>query len=156
MADEGLAAETVCQVAIVVKDIEKTSKAWAEALGLPVPETHLTGPGEETHVRYRGKPTEARARLAFFDLGPITIELIEPVGEPSTWRDGLAGREAAFHHLAFRVRDAERALQRLERQGMEVVQTGDFPGGCYIYVDAMKRLGTMLELLASQPSAERH
>lgn len=48
MADEGLAAETVCQVALVVKDIEKASKAWAEALGLPVPEASLTGPAEET------------------------------------------------------------------------------------------------------------
>jgi len=151
MADEGLAAETVCQVALVVKDIEKASKAWAEALGLPVPEASLTGPAEETGARYHGRPTAARARLAFFNLGPITIELIEPVGGPSTWRDGLGEGDGAFHHLAFRVRDAERTVERLQAQGMEVVQTGDFPGGRYIYVDRRERLGVTLELLASRP-----
>jgi catechol 2,3-dioxygenase-like lactoylglutathione lyase family enzyme len=148
MADEGLAAETVCQVAIVVEDIEKASKAWAAALGLPVPEARLTGPAEETHVRYRGRPTEARARLAFFNLGPITLELIEPVGEPSTWRDGLGeGGAPALHHIAFRVGDAERTVERLRAQGMEVVQTGGFRGGRYVYVDARQHLGVMLELL---------
>ncbi len=151
MADEGLAAETVCQVALVVKDIEQVSKAWAEALGLSVPEAHLTGPAEETGARYHGRPTAARARLAFFNLGPITIELIEPVGGPSTWRDGLGEGGGAFHHLAFRVRDAERSVERLQAQGMKVVQTGDFPGGRYIYVDGRERLGVTLELLASRP-----
>jgi methylmalonyl-CoA/ethylmalonyl-CoA epimerase len=147
MADEGLAAETLCQVALVVKDIEKAAKAWAEALGVPVPEARLTGPAEETQIRYRGKPTEARARLAFFNLGPIILELIEPVGEPSVWRDGLGKCDAAFHHVAFFVRDAERTIDRLQAQGMEVVQTGGFRGGRYVYVDACQRLGAMLELL---------
>jgi len=150
MADEGLAAETLCQVAITVKDIEKASKAWAAALDLPVPEARLTGPAEETHARYHGRPTEAQARLAFFNLGPITLELIEPVGEPSTWRDGLASG-SAVHHLAWQVRDADAAAARLQAQGIPVAQTGDFRGGRYVYLDARERLGVTIELLGSRP-----
>ena len=40
---------------------------------------------------YRGKPSDAKAKLTFFQLENITIELIEPVGENSTWKEFLDG-----------------------------------------------------------------
>ena len=151
MADGKLADETLCQVALVVEDVEAASKAWAQALGVPTPEWHLTDPRGKAHTLYRGKPTEARAKLAFFRLGPVAIELIEPVGEPSTWHDGLAG-PAAVHHVGFHVEDAEAVLERLRGQGMEVVQTGDYTGGRYVYVGSKRRLGVTLELLEACPA----
>ena len=41
--DPGL--KKVVQVAIVVRDIEASSKRWAELLGLPLPEIRTTRPG---------------------------------------------------------------------------------------------------------------
>jgi catechol 2,3-dioxygenase-like lactoylglutathione lyase family enzyme len=151
MAGE-LASEAVCQVALVVKNIEAAAKAWAEVLGVPVPEARLTDPASQAHTRYRGRPTEARAKLAFFRLGPVSIELIEPVGEPSTWHDGLRG-PSAVHHIAFHVKDAAPVLERLAGLGLKAVQTGDYRGGRYTYVDAAARLGVTLELLEDRPAA---
>jgi catechol 2,3-dioxygenase-like lactoylglutathione lyase family enzyme len=151
MADRGLAQEQLTQIALTVPDIEKASRAWAEALGVPVPPWHLTDPVEQAHTEYRGQSTAARAKLAFFNLGQVSIELIEPVGGPSTWREGLERVGCGVHHVAFHVRSAEAALARLEGQGARVVQTGDNPGGRYIYLDAVERLGVTLELLADRP-----
>ena len=52
--DPGL--KKVVQVAIVVRDIEASSKLWAELLGMPVPEISTTRPGHEVKEIYRGKP----------------------------------------------------------------------------------------------------
>ena len=84
MANNLPGSNAVCQVAIVVRDIEKTSKAWGEVLGVAVPPWRLTDPSAESHTQYRRKSTEARAKLAFFDLGQVKLELIESVGAPST------------------------------------------------------------------------
>ena len=150
MAGE-LAGEALCQVALVVRDIEAAATAWAETLGVPVPEARLTDPVEQAHTSYRGEPTAARAKLAFFRLGPVSIELIEPVGRPSTWHDGLRG-PGAVHHLAFHVKDSRPVLQRLAALGLKVVQTGDYRGGRYTYVDSTARLGVALELLEDRPA----
>ncbi len=144
-----LAAQTLTQVALVVPDVEAASKAWAEALGVPVPEAHRTDSADRAHTAYRGTRTEARARLAFFRLGPVTIELIEPVGAPSTWDDGLAG--SRVHHVAFHCADADAVAARLAEQGMPVVQTGDYEGGRYVYVDSREKLGVVIELLQDRP-----
>jgi len=149
MSDAALSKGTMTQVAFVVKDIEKASKLWAEALGMPVPKWNITDTAAVAHTLYKGKPTEARAKLAFFNLGQVTIELIEPVGDPSTWADGL--KAGGVHHIAFNVADADASVAELAKQGMKVIQKGDFTGGCYIYIDAAAQLGTTLELLAKRP-----
>jgi methylmalonyl-CoA/ethylmalonyl-CoA epimerase len=151
MADEGLAHEAFTQVALVVPDIEAAARAWAEALGLPVPEWHPTDPDEGPGTRYRDRLTHAKAKLAFFQLGPVSIELIEPVGGPSTWKDAL-GAGPVFHHVAFHVRDVAATAARLAGQGMETSQTGYFPGGRYVYVDSQGKLGVTLELLQDLPA----
>ncbi|MGB9863853.1 MAG: VOC family protein, partial [Candidatus Saccharicenans sp.] len=75
-----LGTDEVVQVGIIVKDIEKASRAYADVLGLDVPRWFLTDTVDIAHTEFRGKPSEARAKLAFFRLKNITIELIEPVG----------------------------------------------------------------------------
>jgi catechol 2,3-dioxygenase-like lactoylglutathione lyase family enzyme len=163
MNAEGFGSRTVTQVAIVVKDIERASTAWAEALGVPVPAWKLTDPEEKARTKYRGRPTAARAKLAFVPLGPVVLELIEPVGGPSTWKEHLDRHGESVHHIAFQVPDLPAAVKRLNRTAGQTLQTGDFTGGCYAYVDAIARLGVTLELLARRegrkgrvPPARRH
>lgn len=140
----------LAQVAIVVRDIEKSTATYARLFNQPVPKILLTDPEEQAHTRYRGAPTPARAKLAFFQLGPVQLELIEPVGGPSTWRDQLDQHGESVHHLAFHVPDLASALTELNAQDMPTIQTGDFPGGSYAYVDSHAKLGVVLELLAKR------
>ena len=138
------------QVAFVVKDIEAWCNRIAALFGVNVPKANLTGARDKAHTVYRGAPTEARAKLAFFRLGQITLELIEPDSNPSTWREGLEKNGDGLHHIAFRVTDMDKALAYLKQKGCEVIQTGDFTGGSYAYVDTMRTLGCVIELLISK------
>lgn len=144
-----LGSDVVCQVAVVVKNIEQAAQAYAKVFNQPVPEPRLTGPEAETHIRYKGQPTDARAKLAFFKFGNLSVELIEPVGGPSTWQEHLDTRGEGVHHIAFRVPDMEESLAHLNAQGIPAVQRGDFKGGSYAYCDSTKDLKVVLELLAS-------
>ena len=147
MAENLLGSKTVTQVAIVCKDIEETARSWATLLGVETPEWRLTGPESESNIRYRGQPTEARAKLAFFDLGQVSLELIEPVGGPSTWKDFLDEHGEGIHHIAFHIQGMDEVLGRLEDEGIDLVQRGDYTGGRYAYVDGTGGLKAVLELL---------
>jgi len=147
MTDNLLGSRFVCQVGIIVADIEKTSRAWAEVLGIEAPVARLTDPLDQAHTRYCGEPTEARAKLAFMDLGQVQLELIEPVGGPSTWRDFLEAPGQGIHHIAFRIQGMDDVIARLEARGIPPVQRGDYTGGRYGYLDGVPELGAILELL---------
>jgi len=144
---EILNSRVVTQVGIVVRDIDRTTKAWAGLLGVEAPKWSLTDPVETGHTKYRGQSTTARAKLAFIDLGQVQLELIEPVGGPSTWKDFLDRNGEGVQHIAFLIRDMDGQMRILERQGMPAVQRGDYTGGRYGYIDSNSKLGVMLELL---------
>jgi len=139
----------ISQIGIVVKDIEKASAAWADLLGVEKPNIIETEDWEKTRMSFRGKPSKARAKLAFFNFENITLELIEPVGGPSTWQDFAEKTGGGIHHLGFNVEDLEGTLNQLEEKGIEVEQKGEYKGGCYIYVNSTCKLGGIIELLHS-------
>lgn len=147
MAAETLGSTTVVQVGIIVDDIEAKAQAWASLLGVPVPEVRITDPLETAQTRYCGQPTPARARLAFFNLGQVQLELIEPVGEPSTWKGQLDQHGNSIHHVAFHIKGMKEKARFLDGQGIPLVQQGEYTGGRYAYFDGVERLGAILELL---------
>jgi methylmalonyl-CoA/ethylmalonyl-CoA epimerase len=147
MPDPGLGTSIVTQVGIIVRDVEATARAWSEILGLPMPEIQVTDPVEVTQAEYRGEPTGARAKLAFFHLGQVDLELIEPVGGPSTWKDHLDQHGGGLHHIAFEVQGMKQRVAFLEARGLPLVQRGEYIGGRYAYIDGSAQLGSVLELL---------
>ena len=147
MTENMLGTNVVCQVAMVVRDIDAASAAWAAVLGVPKPPARLTAPLAETDARFRGQPTDARAKLAFFDMGQVNLELIEPVGRPSTWGEFLDTRGEGLHHIAFRVKGMDEIVARLEAAGLPAVQRGNYTGGRYAYIDSQDKLKAILELL---------
>jgi methylmalonyl-CoA/ethylmalonyl-CoA epimerase len=138
------------QVAVVVRDVDRAAKRYADLFGIAVPKATLTDALSQAHTRFRGQPTEGRAKLAFVRLENITIELIEPVGGPSTWQEFLETHGEGVHHIAFDVHGVEEHVARFERAGGAVLQRGDFAGGQYLYVDATPQLGVIVELLTRE------
>lgn len=143
-----LGTQVVTQVGLLVSDIEKTGAAFSKFLGCENPGWSWTDPREKAETEYLGKPSEARAKLAFFHVGPnVDIELIEPDHEPSTWRHDLDAHGEGFHHIAFVVKDMKEKNALLERSGMPLLQKGEYTGGRYAYHDATDALKLVLELL---------
>lgn len=147
MSDQVLGTTTVTQVGIIVGNIEERARSWADMLGLPMPEIQVTGTVDVAQTKYEGAPTPARAKLAFFHLGQVDVELIEPIGEPSTWKDQLDRHGDSLHHLAFQIKGMQEKLAYLDSKGVPLVQRGEYTGGRYAYVDSSAQLGTILELL---------
>jgi len=140
----------VVQIGIVVRDIEKASGIWAKLLGMDVPTPVETETADVTNMTHRGKPSPGRAKLAFFALEDISVELIEPIDGPSTWKDFLDRHGEGIHHIAFNVEDMGRSVESLKGIGIEIEQRGDFTGGCYAYTSPSSVLGVILELLAKR------
>ena len=147
MNPSGLGSTTLAQVAIVVRDIEASAKRYAEILGLPVPNIIVTEPGSQVQQTYRGAPSDAQAKLAFFSLGQVQLELIEPIGRPSTWQEALDAKGESVHHLAFWVDGMQKSVDFLKQHDIPMVQRGDMGEGQYAYFDAEGPLGVTLELL---------
>jgi catechol 2,3-dioxygenase-like lactoylglutathione lyase family enzyme len=136
------------QVGIIVADIDKAAVAWANFLGLDeVPAINIA---EGHHLRptnYRGNPSQAKAKLAFFQLDNITIELIEPMEGPSTWREFLEAHGPGIHHIAFNVDNMERSVELFGEAGIHEIQHGGWGTGEYAYMDASGSLELIIELL---------
>lgn len=147
MTEPALGTNVITQVGIVVGDIEAKARAWSEILGLPMPAIRVTDPVERAQTEYDGERTPARAKLAFFDMGQVQVELIEPVDGPSTWRDQLDRHGDSVHHIAFRIQGMGERTTYLAGHGIPLVQRGEYTGGRYAYFDSTAQLGTILELL---------
>jgi methylmalonyl-CoA/ethylmalonyl-CoA epimerase len=147
VTEPALGTTTITQVGIIVRDIEAKARAWSEILGLPMPEIIITDTYERAQTEYEGKPSDARARLAFFHMGQVDVELIEPIGEPSTWNDQLDRHGDSLHHIAFQIKGMSEKVAYLGAEGLPLVQRGEYTGGRYAYIDGSVQLGAILELL---------
>jgi methylmalonyl-CoA/ethylmalonyl-CoA epimerase len=142
-----LGTNVIAQIGILVHDIEKTSQKYADFFGIEKPEWSLTNPLELAKTEFEGNPTEARAKLAFFDMGSLQLELIEPDHYPSTWRKHLDEHGEGPHHIAFFIEGMKEKIAIMESKQMPLLQKGEYTGGRYAYMDTFKDLKIITELL---------
>ena len=147
MTNQALGTTTVTQVGVIVADIEAKAKAWADVLGVSVPEVIITDGFDVAQTEYEGEASQARAKLAFFNLGQVDLELIEPIDGPSTWKDQLDQHGDSLHHIAFVIDGMQEKVAYLNTKGIPLIQRGEYTGGRYAYVDGTGPLGMILELL---------
>lgn len=139
------------QVALVVKDVEATAKAWSEIFGIPMPEIHYITPPEECQIYYRGQKSPSRAKIASFPVGKVMFELTEPDDCPTSWKEFLEAHNGhnGVHHIGFSVGSDEKRdqiIDMLERRGIGVRHYGYYHGGSYTFVDSEEQLGVILNV----------
>jgi catechol 2,3-dioxygenase-like lactoylglutathione lyase family enzyme len=151
--DQGLGTDVVTQVGIIVKDIEKTAARWSEVLGLPKANIFSTPGYDVVKTTYNGEPSHATAKLAFFSVGQMQIELIEPDEKPSVWRQFLEERGEGAQHIAIHVKNTQQAVDHLGQHGIVISQQGYYGdlSGMYTYMGSDEPLGTTVELLENYP-----
>ena len=134
----------VSQVGIVVRDLKKTVAYYERVLGLGpfvLPEIHYT----DKH--YYGKPVDSEWLMAFCSLGPIELELIQPITRPTIYHDFLAEKGEGIHHLGFDVKDMDVRLADCQRMGIKILQIGRTPYGGFAYLDTAQTGGAICELI---------
>lgn len=137
----------VTQIGYIVKDIEEARTRFAQFFSMDIPEIIITDEYEKTQAEYRGNPSKARAKLAFFHLENLDIELIEPDQEQSVWREFLEEHGEGIQHLAFEIKGMKQKIELFGADGMELLQKGEYTGGRYAYIDTTKAINTVVELL---------
>lgn len=142
-----LGTRAITQIGLLVHDIDTVSEAYANFFGMEKPAWFWTDTVDKAQTAYNGQPSEARAKLAFFNMGSLQLELIEPDHHPSTWRDHLNEHGEGVHHIAFVVEGMKNRVAAMEAAGMKLIQKGEYTGGRYAYMDTSDPLKVMLELL---------
>jgi methylmalonyl-CoA/ethylmalonyl-CoA epimerase len=148
-ADRGIGTDVVIQVGLVAEDIAAMAQRYRAVFGLPEPIWVETPGVEITETTFQGQPSEARAKLAFFNFGQAQLELIQPDHVPSVWRNYLNDKGDSAHHIAFRVQDTQKAVDHFAKHGIGVIQQGLYGdrSGMYTYMDSEAALGVIIELL---------
>ena len=124
-----LGTDVVTQIGIIVRDIEKTARDYAEFLGQPLPAINPTG-------------TYDKALTQYYD-----IALIAPDEHDSVWREFLEKKGEGIQHIAFVINGMREITARLVDAGFPLTMKGEYEGGRYAYFDAFDKLKVDIELL---------
>jgi len=135
------------QIALVVKDIQKSAETWAKFFNIPVPEISVSAPARNPDLTYRGKPTFYGQKMAVIRVGSFVIELLEPDEHESTFREFLDKHGNGVHHLGFQVGEKRDAIiGELEQMGYAMRTVGYYPGSSWTIVDCEDDLGVNLNI----------
>lgn len=142
------------QLCWVVPDLEAAIDHWV----------HTSGAGpffvfEDVHFtdsHYRGQPADIPPhRAAIGQFGEQQIELICPIGDqPGIWNEVVPAGGFGFHHTALYCTDYDEQKAAYVAEGAEVVFEGLMMGARTCYLDTLKTLGFMTELITANPVAE--
>ena len=140
----------LCQVGVVVRDLDKAIKNYRVLLGMEpdrVIECSPTAPGKKY---YKGQESDFFQRVALYELDNMEFELLQPFGEASALSDFLEEHGEGIHHVAFDTESFSETEKHLEDCGTQKIQTGPtsrHPALQWGFFDTGSKLGTMIELV---------
>ena len=142
-----LSPDMLCNMCIVVPDIEKAAAAWADLLGIEKPQIrriHLQG-GDD--YQYRGQPVSCDLKVCNIPMNGFILELHQPVGGNSTFSEYVKKHGYGLHHMSFEVgsrRDA--VIDEMSEAGFGVRTVRVYPGSSWTIVDTEDALGVNLNI----------
>lgn len=134
----------VYQIGVVVEDLD-AAIAYYEAIGIgPFTE----GPSESARSRrVYGQPSDAIVRGACAPMGPVELELLQPVEGDSVQAEALRERGEHVLHVCSYTDDIEEDIRVMAERGFPVISEGDLAdGGRFAYFDTRRTGGMVLEM----------
>jgi methylmalonyl-CoA/ethylmalonyl-CoA epimerase len=90
-----------------------------------------------------------KVRVAFFRIGPIRIELLEPTDPSSPVATFLEKRGEGLHHIAFTVAGIEARIAELKESGLRMIDEAPRPGAHHMriaFIHPKSTFGVLTEL----------
>ena len=125
---------------IAVRSLDETVPVYEKALGL--------------RCEHREEVPSQKVRTAFFDVGGVHLELLEPTAPESPISKFLADRGEGIHHLAFRTDDITGQLEQAAGAGVRLINEKPFDGAAgklVAFLHPKSTHGVLTELCASKP-----
>ncbi|MFC2022037.1 VOC family protein [Chloroflexota bacterium] len=143
------------QIGIVVKDLDKAVKYY-ESLGFGSFLFHRTNYQSRELWGKPVPPDVVLAKRASSKVGPIQIELTQPVAEGTPWMEFLKTKGEGIDHLGFFVDDFDMEEAKLLKKGLTIIykSTSKYPDGSRggaAYFDTGEVGGIAFELVRRAP-----
>jgi catechol 2,3-dioxygenase-like lactoylglutathione lyase family enzyme len=137
----------LAQVGVVVREIDKVVEFYSSTFGI--------GPWEirdgESEAKVGGQTYVYKTRVAFAQLGPVTLELFEVrEGRSPVHAQFLDKDREGVHHLGFYFsrEEKEKVIADLAEKGVSVFQDSHIkPSGRTTFLDSAKTGGIFFELI---------
>lgn len=141
----------IAQVAIVVKNLEQTVKNLVHRFGCGPWHFYTYGKPLVKRMTRRGKPCEYRMKVALGYIGPMRVELIEPLEGDTVYKEFVEKHGYGVHHLGVLTENMRESLDRAAGCGLAMTMDGAGFGpdgdGHYAYLDTEDLIGTTIELI---------
>ena len=99
---------------IAVRNLDKSVEYYENSLGLS--------------CHGREEVESQKVRTAFFEIGEVHLELLEPTSEDSPVARFLEKNGEGIHHIAFRTDDIEKQLNQASDSGVKLIHEVPFEG----------------------------
>jgi methylmalonyl-CoA/ethylmalonyl-CoA epimerase len=138
--------QKIDHLGIAVKSLEESIKYYETALGLKCEHT------EEV--------ASQKVKTAFFDVGGVHIELLEPTSPESPIAKFLADKGEGIHHIAYYTDDIEGQLAQASGAGVRLIHEKPFEGAAnklVAFLHPKSTHGVLTEFCTSTaPAGEGH
>jgi methylmalonyl-CoA epimerase len=106
--------EKIDHLGIAVRSIETARKFYEEVLGLVCEKEEVV--------------SSQKVQTAFFSVGDIHIELLEPTSDDSPIAKFLNKNGEGFHHIAYRTDDIDGQLETARNHGCKLIHETPIEG----------------------------
>jgi catechol 2,3-dioxygenase-like lactoylglutathione lyase family enzyme len=137
--------KALTQIALVVKDLEKSMANYWNILGVGPWDICEGVPPTFHDLAYHGKPGSYTMRIAFARPGPVELELIQPLSGDNVFSDFLERHGEGLHHVQFLVDDIDKTTEIMTKEGFPTLMGGGFSDGAFAYYDTVKPLKIIWE-----------
>ena len=133
---------------VIVRDMDKAIEHYS-SLGIgPFESLRKLLPIERKVLGKPIDPDNFRLKVRVTQMGPVQLELIQPVAGESLWKEFLETKGEGINHLGFFVDDIDKEEAKLVEKGFKVLYSSRFQsGGGATYFDTGKVGGVILELI---------
>jgi methylmalonyl-CoA/ethylmalonyl-CoA epimerase len=132
-------------VGVVVKDMDKTIQ-YLSSLGIGPFEPPISDPAL-AEKWFRGEPSDWKVKIRYAKMGPVKLELIQPVEGKNANQEFLEKKGEGIQHIGFTVDDLDREVDKLTTKGIEVIMRMKKPGGQSVYLETDAIGGILIELM---------
>lgn len=140
---------SILQIGIVVDDLDFYMKKYHDEYGIGPWEVHLYTEKNLKDMTVRGEKVNYSMKAAFCQYFNVQLELIEPLDDQTIYSEFLQKNGPGFHHIAFDTKNHDDVVRKLEVKGNEKLQSGDYNGKGFTYLNTEKDLGFILEIYRS-------
>jgi methylmalonyl-CoA/ethylmalonyl-CoA epimerase len=139
----------ISQIAIVVEDIHAAMDAYSKALGWGPWNVYEHKPPSLHHTHLHGQEQDFTMIGAETHVGPIVVELLQPVEGPSIYKEWLERKGEGMHHIAVMAHTQEESdaiKARFAAMGADVMMGGRIGETIeFYYLDTEPMLKVIIE-----------